>query len=76
MWMCKTASSRLRRGARYHYDAAVKNRELDEQLVTAEQKKYQLGASIPTNVVMTERDLMTAQSTELTALTSYIRARV
>lgn len=64
------------RQARAAYDAAVKNRQLDEQLVAAEQKKYELGASIPTNVVMNERDLATAQSTELTALTSYIRARV
>jgi outer membrane protein TolC len=64
------------RQARASYDAAVKNRQLDEQLLAAEQKKYELGASVPTNVVMDERDLATAQSAELTAMTSYIRARV
>jgi outer membrane protein TolC len=64
------------RQARASYDASMKNRQLQEQLVAAEQKKYQLGASIPTNVVQTERDLATAQSTELGSLTSYIRARV
>jgi len=64
------------RQSRASYDAAVKNRQLQEQLVAAERKKYELGASIPTNVVQTERDLATAQSSELAALTSYIRARV
>jgi outer membrane protein TolC len=64
------------RQARASYDAAVKNRQLQEQLVAAEQKKYDLGASIPTNVVQIERDLAAAQSSELGALTSYIRARV
>jgi outer membrane protein TolC len=64
------------RQARVQYEAAMKNRQLQEQLVAAEQKKYDLGASVPTNVVTVERDLATAQSTELAALTSYIRARV
>jgi outer membrane protein len=64
------------RQARASYDASVKNRELQEQLVAAEQKKYELGASIPTNVVQMERDLATAQSTQLGSLASYIRARV
>ena len=49
---------------------------MQEQLLAAEQKKYELGASIPSNVIMNERDLATAQSTELTALTTHIRARV
>ena len=64
------------RQARVQYEAALINRKLQEQLVEAEQKKYNLGASIPTNVVQVERDLATAQSTELASLTSYIRARV
>ena len=64
------------RQARVQYEAARKNRQLQDQLVTAEQKKYELGASIPTNVVQTQRDLANSQSTELASLTSYIRARV
>jgi outer membrane protein TolC len=64
------------RQARAQYQAAVKNRELQEQLVAAERKKYELGASVPSNVIQNERDLSSGQSTELTALTSYIRARV
>ena len=64
------------RQARAQYDAAVKNQQLQKQLLEAEQKKYELGASIPTSVVQIQRDLATAQSTELGSLTSYIRARV
>ena len=64
------------RQARVQYDAAMKNRQLQEQLVAAETRRYELGASIPTNVVQTQRDLVNSQSTELAALTSYIRARV
>ena len=64
------------RQARAQYDAAVKNQQLQKQLLEAEQKKYELGASIPTSVVQIQRDLATAQSTELSSLTSYIRARV
>ena len=64
------------RQARVQYDAAVKNRQLQEQLVTAEQRKFELGASVPTSVVQIQRDVASAQSTELTALASYIRARV
>ena len=64
------------RQARVQYDAAVKNRQLQQQLVAAEQKKFDLGASIPTNVVQAQRDQGTSQSSELSALTTYIRARV
>ena len=64
------------RQARAQYDAAVKNRTLQDQLVAAEQKKYNLGASIPTNVVQAQRDLANSHSTELAAMTTYIRARV
>ena len=64
------------RQARVQYDAAVKNRQLQQQLVAAEQKKFDLGASIPTNVVQVQRDQATSQSSELAALTTYIRARV
>ena len=64
------------RQARAQYEAAGKNSQLQKQLLDAEQKKYELGASIPTNVVQIQRDLATGQSTELASLTSYIRARV
>jgi len=64
------------RQARIRYDAAVKNRELDQQLLDAEQKKLSLGASIPYNVILQQRDLAAAQSAEIAALVSYSNARV
>ncbi len=62
--------------ARVRYRAAVQNRILEEQLLTAEQKKFGLGASTTYNVVQQQRDLATAQSTEVAALVTYSQARV
>jgi outer membrane protein TolC len=62
--------------ARIRYQAAVKNRILEEQLLSAEQKKFSLGASTTYNVVQQERDLATAQSTEVADLVAYSNARV
>ena len=62
--------------ARARYEAAVKNRVLQEQLLQAEQAKFSLGASTPYDVVRQQRDLVQAQSTEMTALVSYSTARV
>lgn len=63
------------RQARASHAAAVKNRQLQEALLAAEQKKYELGASIPSNIVQIQRDLAAAQSSELAALATYTRAR-
>jgi outer membrane protein len=62
--------------ARARLDAATKARILQEQTVDAEQKKYALGASTIYNVILTERDLTSARSTEVTAMNNYIKARV
>ena len=62
--------------ARIRYLAAVKNRELEQQLLSAEQKKFSLGASTTYNVVQQERDLAAAQSTEVAALVAFSQARV
>jgi outer membrane protein TolC len=64
------------RQARARYEAAVKSRVLEEQLLSAEQKKFALGASTPFNVVQQQRDLATAQSTEVSALVAYSNAQV
>ena len=64
------------RQARARYQAAVHNRILDQQLLDAEQRKYSLGASIPYNVIVQQRELAGAQTTELSALVSYSNARV
>jgi len=55
--------------------AAVKARELQQQTFDAEQKKYQLGASTVYVVIQTQRDLITAQGTELRALANLEEAK-
>jgi outer membrane protein TolC len=62
--------------ARVRYQAAVKNRVLDEQLLQAEQKKFSLGASTTFLVVQAQSALATAQSTEVAALVAFSNARV
>jgi outer membrane protein len=62
--------------ARARYQAAQKARVLQEQTVDAEQKKYELGASTIYNVILTQRDLLQAQSNEVAALSAYSKARV
>lgn len=62
--------------ARVRYEAAVKNRVLEQQLLEAEQKKFSLGASTTFLVVTQQRDLATAQSNEIAALVAYSNARV
>jgi outer membrane protein len=64
------------RQARARYDAAVRNRTLQEQLLDAEQRRYRLGASIPYNVIQQQRDLVSAQSAETASLVSYSNAKV
>jgi outer membrane protein len=62
--------------ARIRYQAAVKNRVLEEQLLDAEQRKFKLGASTTYNVVTQERDLATAQAAEILAMATYSQSRV
>ena len=60
---------------RAQVDSARKARELQQQTFDAEQKKYQLGASTVYNVILTQRDLITAQGTELRALANLAEAK-
>jgi len=62
--------------ARAQYQAAIKGRVLQEQTVDAEQKKLALGASTTYNVILTQRDLTTAQSNEVAAMSAYAKAKV
>jgi len=64
------------RQARARYDAAARSRILSQQLLDAEQKKFALGASTPYNVILQQRDLASAQSSEAAALATYRNARV
>jgi outer membrane protein len=60
---------------RARVDAAIKARELQKQTFEAEQKKYTLGASTVYNVILTQRDYVTAQGTELRALSDLVEAK-
>jgi outer membrane protein len=60
---------------RAQVQAASKARELQQQTFDAEQKRYQLGASTVYNVILTQRDLITAQGTELRALANLVEAK-
>jgi len=62
--------------ARARYDAAVLNRELAQQLLNAEQKKFAIGASTPYNVIQQQRDLAAARASQISALVTYNTARI
>ena len=62
--------------ARVRYTAAVKARVLQQETLDAEHKKYNLGASTVFLVIQAQRDLSTAQGTEIQALANYTHARV
>jgi outer membrane protein len=54
---------------------ASEARKLQQQTFDAEQKKYQLGASTVYLVILTQRDLVTAQGAELRALANLLEAK-
>lgn len=54
--------------------AAVKATEFEKETVDAEQKKFQLGESTVYNVILTERDLATAEGNEVKARSTYAKA--
>jgi outer membrane protein TolC len=54
---------------------ASEERKLQQQTFDAEQKKYQLGASTVYNVILTQRDLVSAQGAELRALANLLEAK-
>ncbi len=60
---------------RAQVQSASKARELQQQTFDAEQKRYQLGASTVYNVILTQRDLISAQGNELRALANLVEAK-
>ena len=62
--------------ARAGYLSARKAEVLQQQTLDAEQKKLQLGASTIYNVILAERDLVTAQSNSVASEAAYAKARV
>ena len=61
--------------ARAQYQAAQKAQVLQVQTLDAEQKKLALGASTIYNVILAERDLVTAQSNLVAAEAAYSKAQ-
>jgi outer membrane protein len=64
------------RQARAGYEASVKARILQQQTLDAEKKKYALGASTVYQVIQDQRDLATAQGSEVQAQATYVHARI
>jgi outer membrane protein len=62
--------------ARARYDAALHARELQEETANSDQRKYQLGASTPYQVMQDQQALASAVSTEVQALANYTHARI
>jgi outer membrane protein TolC len=57
-------------------EAAIKGRELAQQSLDAEQKRYQLGASTSFNVLQAQRDLVLSESNYVAAVSAYEKSRV
>jgi outer membrane protein TolC len=64
------------RQARARYTQAVQSRRLQEQLLAAERQKFSFGVSTITNVIVAQRALVTAETSEVAAQSSYAHARV
>ena len=64
------------RQARARYSAAINTRELQQQLLTAEQQKFSFGKSTTSNLIIAQRALVTAQTSEINAQAAYAHARV
>jgi len=62
--------------ARARYQSAQQTRVLQEQVVDAEQKKYELGASTSYLVIQHQTDLANARQAEVAALTTYAQAKL
>ena len=64
------------RQARSRYAQAVNTRQLQEELLKAEQAKFSFGTSTISAVIIVQRALVNAQSSEITAAAFYAHARV
>lgn len=62
--------------ARARYDAAVKAQDLQQQTLSADQRKYQLGAGTVFQVIQDQRDLASAVSSRMQAMANYTHAKI
>jgi outer membrane protein TolC len=64
------------RQARARYSTAVNTRELQDQLLKAEQEKFAFGRASITTIIVAQRALVAAQTSEIGALATYAHAKV
>ncbi len=64
------------RQSRARYSQAVNTRQLEEELLKAEQAKFSYGTSTISGVIIVQRALVAAQTSEVNAAAAYQRARI
>jgi outer membrane protein len=62
--------------ARVRYEASTKARDLQEETLRADQRKYQLGAGTVFQVIQDQRDLANAVSAQMQAMANYTHAEI
>ena len=62
--------------AKARYEAALRARVLSEQTLSADQRKLELGASTPFQVIQDQRDVAAALSSEIQAIANFTHARI
>jgi len=62
--------------ARSRYDAAVKARVLQEETLSGDRRRFELGAALLFQVVTDQRDLASAESAEVQSMANYTHARI
>ncbi len=62
--------------AKARYEAAARARVLSEQTLSADQRKLELGASTPFQVIQDQRDVAAALSSEIQAIANFTHARI
>jgi outer membrane protein len=62
--------------ARSRYQTAVATRELAEQSLVAEQKRFQSGVSTVALVIQAQKDVVTAEDGEVQAMANYTHAKI
>ena len=62
--------------AHTRYESAVAARQLAQETLTAERKKYEFGKSTNAAVIQAQRDVVTAESEEVQSMANYTHARI
>jgi outer membrane protein TolC len=64
------------RQARVRYDSASKSRQLQQETLAGDQRRYGLGATTVFQVIQDQRDLASSESSETQAMANYTHARI